>query len=255
MFNRYDYDDEERNENNGFKIGIVILSLISVCFYIGKQCYLKKNHQQLYSWPKIIAEILILCIMPIPYTEKIFVADNKPNSVEDTVNRLTIEERNTQYLSDIISAFMLLRLYFLFKVVMYPQKNDLLNIKQFTNNCEPSIWLSFKIKLLKHSEITIFLMFLVSIFVFSFLILLFDLETFIDYTDHGTDNPMFLATYQIVITITSVGYGDFSPKSAIGRFVIMFCSIWGAVLISFIVLVVSNVFSLSEDQETALKKL
>lgn len=148
-----------------------------------------------------------------------------------------------------------MRLYFLFGVMLESQKNDLMNIKQFSDNCKYSIWLSFKIKLLKNSEITIFSMFMFSILIFSFLILLFDLETFIDRSDQGTDSPMFLAVYQIVITITSVGYGDFSPKSFIGRMVIMLCSIWGAVLISFIVLVVSNVFSLTEDQERALNKL
>ena len=193
--------------------------------------------------------------MPTPFYDRVYTFASKAALIDHVTDGLTIGERNTQYLSDIISAFMLLRLYFLFKVLMHSQKNDLRNIMQFTSNCNPSIWLSFKIKLLKNSEITIFLMFLSSIMIFSFLILLFDLETFIDVTDHDTDSPLFLACYQIVITITSVGYGDFSPKSVVGRIVIMCCSIWGAVLISFIVLVVSNVFSLSEDQEIALNKL
>ena len=98
-------------------------------------------------------------------------------------------------------------------------------------------------------------MFLTSVFYFSNLILLFDLQTFIDDKDDRAESPLFLAPYQIIITLTSVGYGDFFPQSWMGRCVIMLCAIWGAVMISFIVLVVSNIFNLTEEQEAALTKL
>ena len=92
-------------------------------------------------------------------------------------------------------------------------------------------------------------MFMTSVLVFSFLVLIFDLDTFIDKASDRANPPMFLAVYQVVITLTSVGYGDFYPESWIGRCVIMCCAIWGAVMISFIVLVVSNIFKMSEVQE------
>ena len=147
---------------------------------------------------------------------------------------------------------MIFRLYFFFKSVLEPQANDLKNFQRFTQGCKPTVWFSFKINLMKKSELTIFIMFLTSVLVFSYMILLFDLDTFLDTADDRTDSPLFLAVYQIVITLTSVGYGDFYPKSWLGRSVIMICAIWGAVLISFIVLVTSNIFSLSETQENAL---
>lgn len=98
-------------------------------------------------------------------------------------------------------------------------------------------------------------MFVTSVFIFSNLILIFDLDTFLDSADDRAESPFFLVVYQIVITLTSVGYGDFFPKSWPGRTVIMACAIWGAVMISFIVLVVSNIFNLSNEQEQAFNKL
>ena len=60
---------------------------------------------------------------------------------------------------------------------------------------EASIWLSFKIYLLKKSELTIISMFCLSIMCFSHLILLFDIETFLDRPDDRANSPIFLAVY------------------------------------------------------------
>jgi len=51
-----------------------------------------------------------------------------------------------------------------------------------------------------------------------------------------------------MITMTTVGYGDITPQSMIGKYIIMFTAIWGAVMISFVVLMVSNVFEMTETQ-------
>ena len=52
--------------------------------------------------------------------------------------------------------------------------------------------------------------------------------------------------YLVVVTITTVGYGDITAKSLIGKVMLMLGAIWGAFLISLIVLVVANVFDLEK---------
>jgi len=47
--------------------------------------------------------------------------------------------------------------------------------------------------------------------------------------------------YFVIITITTVGYGDFSATTVVGRILICIIALWGAVLISLVILVVSNV--------------
>ena len=56
----------------------------------------------------------------------------------------------------------------------------------------------------------------------------------------------------MVVTITTVGYGDIAPHSYFGRIILMVISIWGAFMISLIVLTVASVFQLSKNQVKAM---
>ena len=49
----------------------------------------------------------------------------------------------------------------------------------------------------------------------------------------------------MVITITTVGYGDYTPNSTPGRLLIMISAVTGALLVSMLVLVLTNMFALS----------
>jgi len=42
--------------------------------------------------------------------------------------------------------------------------------------------------------------------------------------------------------LTTVGYGDLSPNTYPGKIVIIFTALWGAFMISLLLLTVSNVF-------------
>lgn len=43
-----------------------------------------------------------------------------------------------------------------------------------------------------------------------------------------------------IITMTTVGYGDFFPKTSLGRFVLVFLAIWGVFIVSILVVTLSN---------------
>ena len=57
------------------------------------------------------------------------------------------------------------------------------------------------------------------------------------------------------MTITTVGYGDITAASLVGKIILMFCSIWGAFLLSLIVLVVANMFDLKKSQKKAMRDI
>ena len=61
--------------------------------------------------------------------------------------------------------------------------------------------------------------------------------------------------YFIIITLTTVGYGDISPKTEPGKFLILFAALWGAVMISLVVVMVSKIFEMTENQEKALREI
>lgn len=71
------------------------MSFASVCLYIGKQCYFRRNGQELQPWPKLIIEIVILVVSPIPNYDKVFTFSEINNTSKVLEDGLTIQERNT----------------------------------------------------------------------------------------------------------------------------------------------------------------
>ena len=43
-----------------------------------------------------------------------------------------------------------------------------------------------------------------------------------------------------IITMTTIGYGDFFPRTSIGRSIIVVLTIWGAFVVSLMVVVLNN---------------
>ena len=99
-------------------------------------------------------------------------------------------------------------------------------------------------------------MFLSSIFLLSYLIRIFELPFFRE-TDgeFAGDIELFDAIWLIVMTVTSVGYGDMVPHTTPGKWIAMFSAVWGIVLISLLVVATTHMFSLTENQHQAEKHI
>jgi voltage-gated potassium channel len=54
------------------------------------------------------------------------------------------------------------------------------------------------------------------------------------------------ALWLILMTITTVGYGDYFPQTPLGRFIIFFVAIWGTFIVSIMVVVVSNTLKMEK---------
>lgn len=69
----------------------------------------------------------------------------------------------------------------------------------------------------------------------------------------GNDNASACTNYQnalwlILITTTTVGYGDYYPQTPLGRVIILFVAIWGTLIVSIMVVVVSNTLSMEKTE-------
>lgn len=84
------------------------------------------------------------------------------------------------------------------------------------------------------------------------MILIFEYQDFMEDPNVLNQDPVFVSIYLVVITISTVGYGDITPKTVMGRTIIMFASLWGAILISFVVVVSTSLFDLSDDEKNVI---
>ena len=98
-----------------------------------------------------------------------------------------------------------------------------------------------------HPEKTMFLLFVSSILIFGYLIRIFELPYHRLSPIDSTFDSLFNAFWLVVITMTTVGYGDLAPHTVPGRVVAMLAALVGGFLISLLVLAVSSVFDLSKN--------
>ncbi len=58
--------------------------------------------------------------------------------------------------------------------------------------------------------------------------------------------------WMTTITMTTVGFGDYSPVTPIGRFVGILCMSWGVLIMSVMVAVLTQTLSLDARESQAL---
>lgn len=54
--------------------------------------------------------------------------------------------------------------------------------------------------------------------------------------------------WNVVITLTTVGYGDYFPKSNAGRFIGIITAFWGVFFVSLFVVALTNTLELEESE-------
>lgn len=94
----------------------------------------------------------------------------------------------------------------------------------------------------------IFVVFCLTILSLAYVLRIFELPFFDLKADPANQlDSYFNAVWCIVITLTTVGYGDISPSTTPGRMVAMIAALWGAFLIGAIVMCLNDAFNLTYE--------
>jgi len=187
-------------------------------------------------------DILILLIAPLPFYEKYVFANTIVNAQD---NEWYIYY---YYLSDILLALMFLRIRFIIKCFT--------NWTVYTNAfakyvCSTYGFNSGQLFTIKcYFEIypahTFFAIFTTSVFVMAYTMRIVELpyaRLLAVNLDYDIANFM-NAIYLVLMTITTVGYGDLVPQTSAGKGIAVVASLWGSLLVSLLVVTQLSIFEL-----------
>jgi Ion channel len=150
-------------------------------------------------------------------------------------------------LGDFLFAFMLLRFYFVVRTLLNLNLFSELTSKRICtkHNVEPGVSFSFKALIKERPGITVFLTALISIMWLAYLLRIFER---VAYEEQGQKvfDSYFTSVWNVVITMTTVGYGDIASVSVYGRLISMVNAIWGAFIISLLVASIGKIFELTD---------
>ena len=59
--------------------------------------------------------------------------------------------------------------------------------------------------------------------------------------------------WNVIITMTTVGYGDIFPKTIMGRVIGVIIALWGLFLVSIFTVTLSNLFTFSHGEAKAFE--
>lgn len=111
--------------------------------------------------------------------------------------------------------------------------------------CKADFSFSLKCMFKDNPMVLIGIFFTISSMVFAFQIYLVERRSALLSEDgSGMANNYLNALWLVLMTITTVGYGDYFPHTAIGRIIILIVAIWGTFIVSMMVVVVSNTLTM-----------
>jgi hypothetical protein len=164
-------------------------------------------------------------------------------------------------LNSIFSVIVMLKLYVSLRVITYTSRWNSETAIAICNKYRVKSGLQFTVKAEMKKRPSIILTFLLLV---SLGLLGFTLRAF----EYGIINPSstalkgnndlsFLANcfWVVIVTMTTVGYGDYFPRSHLGRFVGVIACIVGMLLLSLIVVSFSVITEFTQEEKKAFSKL
>ena len=111
--------------------------------------------------------------------------------------------------------------------------------------CKADFSFSLKCMFKDNPMVLIGIFFTISSMVFAFQIYLVERRSALLSEDGaGMANNYLNSLWLVLMTITTLGYGDYFPHTSIGRIIILIVAIWGTFIVSMMVVVVSNTLTM-----------
>jgi len=206
------------------------------------------RRKNFFSW-NLLFDLIILTIQPFPFMD-----------LEIRMKAWNSHGNEQLYplylLSDFILLFMFLRFYILIR--------NIFNHSQFSDpyaklHCErygftANTRFVFKCYLQRYPGYTVFMTLFTSVLMLAYMMRIAERPTALE-DDLHVFEPFINNVYMTVVTMTTVGFGDFAPLSYLGKIVTMVTALWGGFIISLLIVSVEGIFSLSNREQKAFSNL
>jgi len=255
------YSDDEKGHFETSSYGNILRSFVSLstmilmiflfshsrtCYSIHKEKYSVIYHST-YWESKYFIYFLIEALINIVHV---------PPGMNFSFTTFHVEQLGNKFvysLSTIFVTWMLLRCYLVFRLFALYSKwtGSIAESCCGPEGCEANTIFAIKAVLKDKPYETIFLVMLASVVIFGLAIRNFERPMY--YQSEGQDgfrdySYIWNGMWLIAVTMTTVGYGDYYPRTHLGRFVAVLACFWGVFLVSMMVvtLTVSSTFENKE---------
>lgn len=200
----------------------------------------RKKREQIIS---LIYKLLVNLLHPCPFFIGI--------KLEIYNEKYNIYELHS--LNSIMTVFCLLRLWCIFK--FYLTYSDYFSPRSQRicqmNNFDTSLHYSMKANMTKAPQNAYLILFLIILGYCSYCLRIF--ERVLDEVSGKNFSSFWNTIWCLIITMTTVGYGDFFPSTFLGRIIGIMACICGVFLISMLIVAISNLLDLTPIEENVFK--
>lgn len=147
---------------------------------------------------------------------------------------------------------MFFRLFFMYRsFINYSIYTDAYSKKVCKNyGFTSGVRFSYKCQLENHPGSFVMVLFTSTVLILAYVMRIFEIpyyRTNKDTVETSLFDDYFNSVWLLVMTITTVGYGDLTPNTAMGKWVAMFAALWGSFMISLLVLSAASIFELTKN--------
>lgn len=190
-------------------------------------------------WKKMIFEMLLMLLAPYPFMQ----------DIEYTEYVDAYDTYINYQLNDILLCFSFIRIYLFLRcaLVVSPFMNPRSKRVCYMNGTDASLLFAIKAYMKQRPYVAITISVIVTIVVFGYMLRIFEgpisEASKQDFTKVGN------CMWCVVVTLATVGYGEFYMKTTLGRLVGVFSCFWGTFIVSYFVVTVTNMLSFLTSEE------
>ena len=196
-------------------------------------------------WKIIMGEIFFQVLIPYPFlNDLVYYETNgrwKATNVKIKINHVLLALMTFTRIYQIIKALLLITYW------TAPRAQRIC----WLNGCHPDYLFAVKAIMKEKPYQFLLISLLISVLQLGYCLRIFE-RYFTSYSNQNFD-LMSNTIWNVIITMTTVGYGDIYPKTVMGRVIGGIVSLWGLFLVSIFTVTLSNLFTFSEGELKAYK--